>query len=76
MSYKQEQKYRIKKIKEFIEWLKENPNHKIEIDMWGSSEAQFDPTGTPMEEFLNKDDDVIFLDYVEVLITIGLVKEI
>lgn len=70
--FKLQQKYRIKKIKDFIKWLKENPDHKIEIDMWGEGKVQFDPIGTPLEEFLRKDDNVIFLGYDEVLQAIGL----
>jgi hypothetical protein len=66
---------KIEKIKEFIEWLKKNPNHDIEIDMYSKGEATFNPKGTPMEEFLCKGDESIFLDYDEVLKAIGLIQE-
>lgn len=76
IEYAKEKKLFRKRLKEFIEWLRENPDHKIETEMWSEHEVEFNAKGTPLEVCsADGDDGMILIDFLEILEVIGLHKE-
>ncbi len=75
IQFQKEKKLLMDKLKEFIEWLKENPDHKIHTEMWSQHEVEFNAIGTPLEVCsADGDDGMVLIDFLEILQAIGLHK--